>query len=203
MATSAPTAPISWDDPYTDSHPAEYTSIALRLFLGGLEQRREAQVLDMGPTCGNNISFFAQRVRRLYLCDMFIRLDRDRRRGLSPGQVWRHLDYAAQSFDGILLWDLFDRLEDREVGMLVELCHTMVKPGGILMLCAAGKQVIPPVVNSFVIGDSFRLQLRQQPHLDLPLNYRQNRDVLAMLVPFTPVKSFTYRNALREFLFKR
>jgi hypothetical protein len=191
-----------WEDTQSESVPAFYTSNVLRFFAEDLERRRETQVLDMGPVCGENISFFASRVKRLYVCDMFLRLDLDRRKGLSPGLAWRHLEYPPQSFDGILLWELADRLGEREARKLTELCSSLVRPGGKVVVFVLGDQAVPPVVNSFVIGDGFRVYLRPQPHLDLPMRGRQNRDVLSMMTPFKPVKSFIYRNGLREFLFK-
>lgn len=187
---------------YPEPDLADYTSNVLRLFVEALRLRREPQVLDVGPVCGENISFLAHRVRRLYVCDMFLRVDRDRSKGVPLSWTWRHLDYPPQSFDGILLWDLADHLDDREVVRLVELCRTMVRPGGMVAVFVLGAKVLSNTVNSFVIGDGLRLNLRPQPHLDLPLYVRQNREVLSLFTPFTPVRSFIYRTGLREFLFQ-
>jgi hypothetical protein len=191
------------EEPCLESELATYTSNVLRLFVEGLGGRQGGQVLDMGPVCGSNISFFAQRVKKHYVCDMFLHLDRNLRNGLPLSRIGRDLDYPPQSFDGILLWDLIDHLDDSEVRRVVEMGEKMVRPGGMVMVIALGEQVIDQVVNSFVIGDGFRLYLRPQPHLDLPLHFRQNREVLALLAPFRPVKSFIYRNGIREFLFQR
>ena len=158
--------------------------------------------MDIGPICGDNISFLAQRVKRLFVCDMFLRLDRLRRRGLPPSRAWRHLDYQPKSFDGILLWELADRLGDDEADRLVELCYTILRPGGMVVLFTLGEQSDLSKVNSFVIKDNFKLYLRPQPHLALPLRGRENRDVLALWASFTPIKSFVYRNGLKEFLFQ-
>ena len=187
---------------YPEPDLADYTSNVLRLFVEALRRRQEPQVLDVGPVCGENISFLAHRVRRLYVCDMFLRVDRDRRKGVPLSWTWQHLDYPPQSFDGILLWDLVDHLDDREVVRLVELCRTMVRPGGMVAVFVLGAKVLSNTVNSFVIGDGLRLNLRPQPHLDLPLYVRQNREVLSLFTPFTPVRSFIYRTGLREFLFQ-
>ena len=181
----------------------DYTSNALRLFIKGLEEMRAGQILDVGPVCNENINFLAQRVRRLYICDMFIRLDRVKREELLLQKVWRHLDYPPESFDGMLLWDLVDRLDDREVGRLKEHCHRMVRKNGMVVAIALSKHEITPVANSFVIGDDYQLSLRPQLHLDLPLHIRQTREVLKLLSPFSTVKSFIYRNGIREFLFRR
>jgi len=182
--------------------PTDYTSSVLHLFVEALERRQKAQVLDLGPVCGENINFLAHRVQRLYVCDMFIRLDRNRRKGVPLSWAWRQLDYRPQSFDGILLWDLADHLNDREVKRLVELCRNMVKPSGMITVFVLGTKALSSTVSSFVIRDGLQLHLRPQPHLNLPLHVRQNREVLSLFTPFTPVRSFIYRNGLREFLFR-
>lgn len=191
------------EDPSLEPEPVNYTSNVLRLFVEGLDRRQEAQMLDVGLVCNDNINFLAKRVKRLYVCDMFLRLDRYRRKALPISMIWQHLDYPAKSFDGVLLWDLVNYLKDKEVRRLVDLCHNMVRPGGMVMVVVLGEQAISPVVNCFVIADHFRLYLHPQPHIDLPFYIRQNREVLALLAPFSPVKSFIYRNGIREFLFQR
>ena len=165
--------------------------------------RPKVQVLDVGPVCGDNINFLARRVKRLYLCDMFFRLVQESRSGAPSKGAWRHLDYLPGSFDGILLWDLVDRLDDHQAGELVERCYSMVMPGGMVMILSLGEQVSPTVVKSFVIKEGFRLCLRSKNHLDLPFHSRRNREVLDMLAPFFLIRSFIYRNGTREFLFQR
>jgi len=142
-------------------------------------------------------------VTRLYVCDMYLQLDRKRRKNISISNPWQHLDYPPQSFNGILLWDLIDHIEDNEVSRLVELCIKMLRPSGLLMVISLGEQETQRVVNSFVIGEGFRLELRPQPHLDLPFHMRHNREVLSLLAPFTLVKSFIHHNGLRQFLLQR
>lgn len=169
----------------------------------GLDGRPSAQVLDLGPVCQENIRFLARRVKRLYVCDMFIRLERCLGKGDSVDRIWHELDYPPESFDGILIWELADRLDDGEVRALVKLCHTLLKPGGMAVVLVLGEQAASLGVNSFVVGQNFRVRLRSQPHLHLPIRGRQNRDVLAMMTPLKPAKSFICRLGFMEFLFTR
>ncbi len=182
---------------------ADYTSMSLPLFVDHLEQSPEAQMLDIGPVSGNNISFFTQYSKKLYICDMFSHLDKICRQGLPLAHLWSHMDYPPQTFEGILLWDMGDHLEDPDLAKLVELCLSLVKPGGLIMLLAQEEQPNLSPVTAFVIKNNFTLSLRPQPHLSLPFNYRHNRDVIAKMSPFTMIKSFIYRTGLREFLFRR
>lgn len=186
-----------------DPAATDFTSNTLKLFTDGIHRRDRGQILDLGTACHENIQFFAQWVKKLYICDMFSRLARSLHKKDLSRQIWRQLDYTPKSFDGILLWELVDRLDEQDVVTLVDRCYSMLKPGGLIVAFVRGEQQLSPVVNSYVISQNFRIHLRPQPHLYLPLHPRQNRDVLAMMSAFTPVKSFVCRHGLREFLFKR
>jgi hypothetical protein len=71
------------------------------------------------------------------------------------------------------------------------------------MVMVMGDQVASSETRSFVVGENYRIYLRPQPHLELPLRSRQNRDVLSMMAPFIPAKSFICRPGFMEFLFRR
>ena len=82
-----------------------YESMMLKLYLETLaKQNQDLHVLDMGPVCEENIMFFSKRVKKLFICDMFIRMDRRRRKGKSTSSILNHLDYPANSFHGIHFW---------------------------------------------------------------------------------------------------
>jgi hypothetical protein len=175
----------------------------LQMYFEALDQSSMAQVLDVGPVCEENITFFAKRVKRFHVCDMFLRLNRNKREGLPPKKMWEHLDYAPHSFDGINLWDFIDHINDDEIGRLVNLCHTLLKPKGMMIVTSFEEQSAPSQIHSFAIKDGYRLTFRLQNHLDLPCYYRSNRIITDMLSEFRTVKSFIYRNGVREFLCKR
>jgi hypothetical protein len=172
------------------------------LFVHHLEQNPGGKLLDVGPVCGENIRFFASRVGKLYVCDLFQRLSQERRKGRSTSHVWRDLNYPVSAFEAIELWDLADHLEDRDFARLVELCILMVKPKGMVMLIAAGEQSDPALSSFFTIREGFRLDVGVQPDLDLPLHHRHNRDLIARMNPFKLVKSYIFRSGIREFLFQ-
>ncbi|MCP5105320.1 MAG: hypothetical protein GY950_18170, partial [bacterium] len=114
-----------------ESFPVGYNSTILKEFAGTLEGLKNAQTLDVGPVCQENITFFALRMGRHYVCDMFLHLKREKRKELHPGKKWQYLDYPDRNFDGILLWDLCDHLEDDDMNRLVELCYSMLKATGL------------------------------------------------------------------------
>jgi SAM-dependent methyltransferase len=191
------------NDADASATPGDYASEMLQLYCRNLNHRREAQLLDMGPVCEENIMFFAHRVKRHYVCDMFNRLNRHRRSKSAIQKFWNHLDYPPKGFDGIHLYDLADHLDDNEVGKLLDLCHQMLKPEGSLLVSTFEAPAVPSFVCSFVIRDIHRLTFRPQLHLDLPLYFRSNRELTSLLARFRLAKSFLYRNGVREFLFQR
>ncbi len=186
-----------------ESFPVGYTSTILKEFVETLEGLKDAQTLDMGPVCQENLSFFAQRMGRHYVCDMFLRLNGAKRIEPHPGNGWKHLDYPDRNFDGIQLWDLCDRLDDDDVRRLAKLCLTMLRATGLLMLIAFENKPTSSIINTFVIGPDCRLDIRPQPHLELPWKFRHNRALTSLLSDFTIVRSFRYHSGIREFLFKK
>lgn len=184
------------------SAPGPFTSNALRLFIETVEDVAGAAVLDLGPVCGENINFLSCRVCKLYVCDFYRELSRNLDTGDAWDRVWRHLDYPPGSFNGVLLWDLVNRFKDQEAIKLVERCRKMVKPGGHVVVFASNEDAESKTVNSFVIGNGYKVCFRPQRHLRLPVKNRQNRDILEIMKPFIQIRSFIYRNGIREFLFR-
>ncbi len=199
---AAPTVPV-YDYSHAEPSLAVFTSRVLKMYFENLGRSRVAQVLDVGPVCEENIMYFAQRVKRFYVCDLFLRLNRDRRKGLSTEKIRQYLDYAPGSFDGINLWDLIDHLKNDEISRLMNLFKILLKPGAMMFVTSFEKQWAPSQTHSFLIKDGYQIAFRSQNHLDLPRYYHTNRIMTAILSEFQTVKSFIYRNGVREFLCKK
>lgn len=193
----------SWEDAPLESEPFSYASSTLKYLVENIERQDVGQLLDVGPINEENINFLSLKVPRLYVCDLFRRLDQDRKNNITSSQFEKELDYPPSTFDGILLWNLVDRLNESEVCNLVNRCFSMMKTGGLLMLFTLGAQVSPAGQDVFIIREGFRLCMCGPVYPHLPASERPNRVFLNLLAPFTPVKSLAYRNGIREFLFQR
>jgi hypothetical protein len=193
--------------PHDDSHAgpslSAYTSMMLQMYIETLARYSKAEILDLGPVCEENIRYFAQRVKRFHVCDMFLRLNLTRRKGLPIKKVLDHLDFVPHSFDGINLWDLIDHLSDDDIGRLVKHCYTLLEPRGLMIITSFEEQSAPSKIHSFVIKHGSQVTFRLQDHLNLPWYYRSNRIITEILSEFHTVKSFLYRNGVREFLCRR
>ena len=191
------------DYSHAESSLVDYTSMMLQMYFEILNKYSAAKILDLGPVCEENITYFAQRVKRFYVCDMFQRLNRGVHKDLPAKNVLEHLDYEPHSFDGINLWDFIDHLNDADIGRFLNLCYTLLEPRGLMILTSFEEQSAPSKIHSFVIKDDYQVTFRLQNHLDLPRRYRSNRIITNMLSEFNTVKSFIYRNGVREFLCRR
>lgn len=199
MAT--PTVPV-YDYSHAEPSLSAYTSMMLKLYFQNLAKFSISQVLDVGPVCSENILCFAKRVKRFYVCDLFLRFNRNRRKGLAFNKVLDYLDYEPVCFDGINLWDFIDHLKADDISRLIKRCRALLVPGGMMSVTSFEKQWAPAKTHSFVIGDGHQVTFRLQRHLDLPRYYHSNRILTSALSEFPFVKSFIYRNGVREFLCK-
>jgi hypothetical protein len=185
----------------TAAWPAPFTSQTLPIFIDRLSRVKDSRALDVGPVCGQNIAFFASNLARLYVCDLFAHMGR-KTNPPSGDDLWRPLQYPAQHFHGLMLWDLMDRLADNQVRELIDIGHSLLAPHGLVSMF--GIPDLPSrTVYSFAIGEDYQIFPRRQNHLDLPFSFRQSRVLERFMIGFRPVKSFVLKNGLREFLFER
>ncbi len=149
----------SWEGTPLESEPYNYASITLKHFLETIAQQDMGQLLDVWPITNDNINFLCLKVRRLFVFDLFRHLDQDRKKNLPSNQYWIDFDYPPNTFDGILLWNLVDRLNESEASNLVGRCFSMAKTGGLLMQFTLGSKVSPSGQDVFTIREGFRLYI--------------------------------------------
>lgn len=180
--------------------PDAYISKICKLFMDSLAHCPDPQILDVGPACTENISFLGRRVKKLFVCDMFTRLNRSRGKKDAMKKIWHSLDYPDQSFDGILLWDFIDRLDKVEAVEFVRQCRRLIRPRGSIMLAAYSRQTHFLNVHTFVLDKGFHISFRPQKQLELKVTYRHNREIMNMFAPLSLVKAQINKNGFREFL---
>lgn len=190
------------DDLLSGPDTSTHTSMILQLFVELLGQRKRVCLLDLGPIIGTNIAFFSHRASRLCVCDLFGRLDQALSRKRPLDEAWRNLNYPPAHFDGILLWDFLDHLENVWALRMVQVMSRWIKPEGMVVVLSGDQQRPQTPVTAFGVDDDFRLQEKPIPRLHLPVYPRQNREVMALMHAFSSIKSFIYRNGIREYLFR-
>jgi hypothetical protein len=189
----------------TNSAPPEPPpeSRVLRLFSDQLSRQEAPVILDLGPTFGDNIQFFATKAQKLFTFDLFASLDEMRRLCFPSGNAFQFLTYPSRYFDGVLLWNLIDHLDLGEFKELIRIVRDITRPEGIVMILAQDlfKPIGYPV--AFTIRDECRFQPHPLPNLQLPVYYRATREILEIMNSFALIKSFISRYGVREYLFLR
>lgn len=182
---------------------SSFTSRALPIFFNKIAHPADARMLDLGPVCSENVNLFARRLKKLYVFNFFAKWVLVNDKPSASKGAWGHLDYSPATFDGIVLWDLPDRMKDGDAREISRRCNIMLKEEGIVIVYATGQSQNVTRVNAFVLDDDYQVTFREQPHLNLPLHPRKTRDLFDVLNPLIPVQSFIFRNGLREFVLKK
>jgi len=115
------------------------TSHALPRLARRLGAATHARVLDLGSVVGGNLQFFIDLNCKVTADDLSRPVETvlpDP--GEKAGADWKQpvaprLNYPADSFDAVLVWDFFDFLGPGEARDFSRELHRVVKPGGIVM----------------------------------------------------------------------
>ena len=185
------------------SSASPFMSKAMPVFFKNISSPETAQLLDIGPVCNENINLFAYRVKKLFVVNIFAHIGRHKKTSSHSVDIEREIDYPPESFDGITLWDLPDRLDDQDARRLGPLCNRLLKPNGVILVCACDPLQQDKRVNTFVVKEDHSVSFRPQPKIQLDIYPRKNRDLFGVLDPLIPLQSFIFRNGLREVVLKK
>ncbi len=190
--------------------PAVYRSLGLNALLEPMRRDRSYSILDLGPALGENVRFWSQFSCRLQIHD-FYRGYRDRKAAGAPGPEEESPEAAFSAllpfgdetvFDVILVWDLFDYLELRELKALVQRLGRWCRPGSRLFALISN---LPDISAS---PTAFRIINREQMIHELPTQARrpcprhQPRDIARLMAQFKVASSFLLRHGIQEYVFE-
>lgn len=181
-------------------------------FIRSLIGHENPSVLDLGPTSSANISFLTGFGGRVHNEDIllasqdksYIALQADGTDALDPQKFFReNLNYAEQSLDAILCWDIPDFLHESLVKSMVERIHSILRPGGILLAFFHTKDAGPdsPYCHYHIVnGEVLALEARPDFRLQRVFN---NRHIENLFKGFASIKFFLARDNIREVLVVR
>jgi hypothetical protein len=186
-------------------------SNGLRQFFESLQGKARMNILDLGGASQANVNFITQQGHKLYTEDLLVGLDRLASLTREPGSrdslptrfVEDSLNFSAAEFDGILVWDMLEFLDEDVLVAAVARLQTVLKPGGTLLSFfhthAKGESV--PVYR-YQIRDRQTLHLHPRLVRPLPRAFN-NRHLERMFVNFRSVKFFLSKENLREVIVTR
>jgi hypothetical protein len=202
------------------SSPNFRTSNGLKDFLWLLSDVENGRLLDLGAVSQATLNFFIERGFRV-TTDDFARSWKDFRAAeeekqrmeeqsdfyepFSPEQIAaRFLDHSLQypeeSFNAVLVWDLFDHLDAELLPKVTERLYEIMRPGGAVLAIFHSK---PEHFYRYRIVDNQTIESIPIGTAVTHNNGFQNREILELFKHFRSAKTFVGRDQLREGLFIR
>jgi len=171
------------------------------------------RILDLSGANQQTVSFVTNLGHQLYSDDMLVVLDRifgtddpysrQTNRALAEQFLESTLDFPANHFDGVLVWDTLQFLESALLATVMRRLHQVLRPSSFMFaLFRAAERSGEVEVYSCRIGDH-RTILMQSRGLRKPAQHFNNRDLERLFQEFASVKFFLTRDSLREVIVRR
>lgn len=194
-------------------------SNGLKEFLWLIAETPRARVLDLGPVWQSTIAFFAEKGYRVSTEDLlrtwrdFITAEEERLRIAPVGEenegvtlpaladkfLKDNLQYPAESFNGILVWDLFDYFDADVAPLMLERLYSVLHPRGAVLGLFHSRPA--DRFHRYRVVDSQKIELLPAPTLAVHARVFQNREMLELFGRFRSSKTFVGRDQVREALF--
>lgn len=193
------------------AHPRH--SHGLEEFFRTLEGRTGLSILDWAGASQANINFITSLGHRLYTEDFYQLLEMHFAgpdfygNQQDPARVEHFLsqalNFAAASFDGVLLWDMLEYLAAPLLEVVVARLEQIVRPGGCMLAIFHADEKLEKVPAYFYrIADAGTLLLSLRA-MKQPARLFNNRAIERLFAGFRSVKFFLTRDNLREVVVRR
>src|SRR5579864_8343345 len=178
-------------------------------------------VLDIGPTSPDNIQHFTELGYKVYSEDVllasrdcqYLTADAEGKQAVDEKRfLAENLNYAPQTFDAALCWDMADYMDEPLVKPVVARLWSVLKPGGLVLAFFHTKDAGPdaPFCRYHIAGtDNLELQLLSSagrngsaPGCRLQRVFN-NRHIENLFRDYANIKFFLARDNVREVLVKR
>lgn len=193
-------------------------SNGLKEFLWLISDVERGRVLDLGPASQSTINFFIERGYRVSTEDLlrswkeFLSTEEERLRQAAPGDDERtsrsllvqkfldsSLNYAENTYCGVLAWDLFDYLDAELLPRAMERIYRMLVPGGAVLSLFHSRP--PERFHRYRLVDNQTIESLPAPTITVHARVFQNREILDIFEEFRTSKTFVGRDQIREALF--
>jgi hypothetical protein len=188
-------------------------SSGLDQFCASLEERPGLSILDLAPASQATISFLTNYGHRLHTDDFVHQLDQYFGQGdfydnqSNPLMVARFLDMAlnfpAENFDGVLVWDALQFLSPQLLHTAVQKLHRVLRPGSAMLAFFHADERIETIPTySYRIHDHRTILLGSRGRRK-PAQFFNNRSLEKLFQDFESVKFFLTRDHLREVIVRK
>jgi hypothetical protein len=208
--------------PHRESTLQETTRVSngLKDFLWNLDGLGHGTLLDLGPAWQTTLSFFIERGFRVTSDDLLrswanFLTEQDKLakeqapkaedyaertpEAIARKFLGENIEYPANSFDAVLLWDILDYLEPTLARLAVASFTEMLRPGGVAFALFHSKK--PESFQRYRVMDTITLQVLETKAIVPAQKVYQNREIQEMFGRYRTIKSYVGRDQLRESLF--
>ena len=186
---------------------ATHQSLGFKTLLRGLRPEASHSLLDLGPALGANVEFFNSRLAcRMRIADFYRSYAG---RGMAAdgdddafrAAVRDILAFSSgETFDAVLVWDLFDYLRRPQIGALMEHVTPALRPGALLFLSLSYGKQIPAAPLTFRIVDEQTLRYGAAGEPQRPCPRYKLPDLERQMPGFAVEASFLLRNGMQEYV---
>jgi len=184
-----------------------YASKTLARFLDLLFARPNAEVVDLGPVIGQNITFLGERVGcKIHVEDLFSDIDRhvqNDKLDQLPEFLGGRFSLPASSIDAVLGWDVFDYLAPMAATALASELMRILRPGGVCLGFFGARASDNPQYTKYFIDDETHLRYRFYPSACTRRWVLQNRDINIMFAGLEICETVLLKSGVREILFRK
>jgi SAM-dependent methyltransferase len=184
-----------------------YASKVLASFLSLLFARPAAEVVDLGPVTGSNVTFLGERVGcKIHVEDLCSDIDHHIKQDKFdqlPKFLSGRLSMTDASIDAVLSWNIFDYLAPLAASALAQEIVRILRPGGVLLAFFGASASDDPRYIKYFIEDEAHLRHRFYPSACGGRWILQNRDINIMFAGLEARDSVLLRSGVREILFRK
>jgi hypothetical protein len=184
-----------------------YASKTLARFLDLLFARPAAEVVDLGPVIGQNITFLGERVGcKIHVQDLYADIDRhvqNDKLDQLPEFLRGRFSMPASSIDAVLGWDIFNYLAPMAATALASELMRILQPGGVLLGFFGARASDDPRYTKYLIDDEAHLRCRYYPSACTRRWVLQNRDINIMFAGLEICETVLLKSGVREILFRK
>jgi len=187
-------------------------SRGLQQFFECIRDQSGLTIPDLGRASQANVSFITGLGHRLYSADFLTSIEEtfgfdEVTDQSNPGRIEyflrQNLDYADESFDGVLIWDTLEYMAPALLAATIERLHRITRPGSYMLAFFHVEDRLPTVpYSTFRIQENTALEVAEQGERK-PVQMFNNRSLEKLFCRFDSLKFFLTRERLREILIRR
>ena len=197
--------------PFKPNPPTTRSSRGLEQFFFEIRDLVGLSILDLAGATQENINFLTSLGHKIYSQDIVRSLDDafgpDPAQQTNPALIEaflrNNLDYPADTFDGVLLWDSLQFMGPALVNATVERLSQVMRPKSYLLAFFTANERVTEVMSyAFRILDNKTILLAERGIRPSGQVFN-NRNLEKLFSKFESVKFFLTRESLREVIVRR